>query len=136
MNILAILLAAVATFIIGFLFHGPLFGKTWMRLAKIQPTGNEKMKDMVPQMAWNLFVNIVTAAVLNMLFWLIFSSPLMGEKTWYKGAVLAGWVWLGFIVTSSSIEVIWMKRFWKLWAFECIASLVAFIAMGIILVVV
>jgi hypothetical protein len=134
MDILAIVLAALATFIIGFLFHGPFFGKLWMRLADIHPTGNEKFSDMVPQMFWNLVVNLITAAVLSMLFWLIFSSPLMGDKTWYKGAILAAWVWLGFIVTSSSIEVIWMKRSWKLWLFECVASLVAFVAMGVILV--
>jgi hypothetical protein len=133
MNLLAIVLAALATFIIGFLFHGPLFGKLWIRLADIHPTGNEKFADMVPQMVWNLVVNLITAGVMSLLFWIIFSSPLMGEKVWYKGGILGAWIWLGFIVTSSSIEVIWMKRSWKLWAFECGASLVAFVAMGIIL---
>ena len=135
MNVLAIILAALDTFIIGFMFHGPLFGKLWMRLADIHPTGNEKFADMVPQMAWNLLVNLVTASVLALLFWILFSSPLMGEKTWYKGAIWGAWVWLGFIVTSSSIGVIWMKQSLKLWAFECVASLVAFVAMGIILTV-
>jgi hypothetical protein len=133
MNVLAIVLAALATFIIGFLFHGPFFGKLWMRLANIHPTGNEKFSDMVPQMFWNLVVNLITATILSMLFWLIFSSPLMGEKTWYKGGILGAQVWLGFIVTSSSIGVIWMKQSFKLWLFECVASLVAFVAMGIIL---
>jgi hypothetical protein len=133
MNILTIVLAALATFIIGFLFHGPLFGKVWMRLANIHPTGNEKFADMVPQMAWNLVVNLITAGVMSLLFWVIFNSAIMGEETWYKGAILGAWIWLGFIATSSSIEVIWMKRSLKLWAFECVASLVAFVAMGIIL---
>jgi hypothetical protein len=49
MSILTIVLAALATFVIGFLFHGPFFGKIWMRLANIHPTGNEKFADMVPQ---------------------------------------------------------------------------------------
>jgi hypothetical protein len=133
MSIVTIVLAALATFIIGFLFHGPFFGKIWMRLANIHPTGNEKFADMLPQMAWNLVVNLITAGVMSLLFWIIFNSAIMGEETWYKGAILGAWIWLGFIVTSSSIEVIWMKRSWKLWAFECIASLVAFVAMGIIL---
>lgn len=133
MNLLAIILAALATFIIGFLFHGPLFGKLWMRLANIHPTGKEKFSDMIPQMAWNLLVNLVTAGVMSLLLWILFSSPLIGEKTWYKGGIWGFWIWLGFIVTSSSIGVIWMKQLWKLWLFECIASLVAFIVMGIIL---
>lgn len=135
MNILAIVLAAVATFIIGFLFHGPLFGGLWMRLADVHPTGNEKLADMLPQMAWNLLANLVSAGVLSVLFGYIFSSPLAGELTWYKGGMVGALVWLGFIATSSSIEVIWMKRSIKLWLFECVASLVAFVAMGIILAI-
>mgnify|MGYP003353537644 CR=1 FL=1 len=47
MEILPIILAALAIFVIGFLFHGPLFGKLWMKLADIHPTGNEKFKDMI-----------------------------------------------------------------------------------------
>jgi hypothetical protein len=78
-------------------------------------------------------VNLITAGVMSLLFWIMFNSAVIGEETWYKGAILGAWIWLGFIVTSSSIEVIWMKRSWKLWAFECVASLVSFIAMGIIL---
>jgi hypothetical protein len=134
MSVLGIVLAALATFIIGFIFHSPPLGAIWMRLANIHPTGNEKFTDMLPKMGWNLLVNLVTASILSMLFWIIFSSPLMGDKTWYKGAIWGAWVWLGFIVTSSSIEVIWMNRSWKLWAYECMASFVAFVAMGIILV--
>ena len=37
-----VFLAAVVGFIVGFLLHGPLLGKMWMRLAGIVPTGNEK----------------------------------------------------------------------------------------------
>src|SRR3954469_17644245 len=104
MNVLAIVLAALATFIIGFIFHSPPLGNIWMRLSNIHPTGNEKLKDMLPNMGWNFLVNLITAAIMSMLFWIIFSSPLMGEKIWYKGGIWAAWIWLGFIVTSSSIE--------------------------------
>jgi hypothetical protein len=133
MDILTIVLAAVATFIIGFLAHGPVAGKLWMRLADIHPTGNEKLADMVPQMLWNLFVNLVTASVLSGIIYIAFTSPIMGEKLWYKGSIIAAWIWLGFIVTSSAIEVIWMGRKKSLWLFECVASLVSFLVMGAIL---
>lgn len=133
MDILTIVLAAVATFIIGFLAHGPVAGKLWMRLADIHPTGNEKLADMVPQMLWNLLVNLVTASVLSGIIYIAFTSPIMGEKLWYKGSIIAAWIWLGFIVTSSAIEVIWMGRKKSLWLFECVASLVSFLVMGAIL---
>ena len=31
-NLAAVLAAALAAFVLGFLWHGPLFGKLWMRL--------------------------------------------------------------------------------------------------------
>ena len=60
-NYLAVFVAAIVAFILGFLFHGPIFGKLWMRLANIVPTGKEKMSDMYGQMFWNFVVNLITA---------------------------------------------------------------------------
>lgn len=136
MNFIAIVVAALAAFVIGFLFHGPLFGKVWMRLADVHPTGNEKLSDMWGQMLLNLLANIVTAGVMSLIFWGVFSSPYMNPSAVsnvFRGAIWGVWIWLGFIVTSSSMDVIWMKRSVKLWLFECMASLVSFAAMGAIL---
>lgn len=135
MNILAIFVSALVYFIIGFLFHGPLFGKTWMRLANIVPTGNEKISDMYGQMFSNYIANVLTAFVLSGAIWIAFSSPIMGEITWYKGAIIAFWAWLGFVASGSSMEVIWMGRSKKLWLFEITSSLVGLMAMGIILAI-
>ncbi len=132
-NFVAVLVAAVVAFILGFLFHGPISGKLWMKLANITPTGNEKFKDMVPQMVWNLVVNIITASVMAMIFVLVFSSPLMGPATWYRGAMVGIWVWLGFLATSSSIDVIWMGKSFKLWMFEAVCSLIVTGVMGAII---
>lgn len=132
-NLVSVFVSGVVAFVLGFLFHGPVSGKLWMKLANIHPTGNEKFSDMVPQMLWNLLVNFVTAFVMAGLFWLIFSSALMGPATWFRGAILGACIWLGFLVTSSSIEVIWMGRSWKLWLFEIGCSLVSMATMGAIL---
>ena len=133
MSIIAILLAALACFIIGFLFHGPFFGKIWMKLSNIVPTGKEKLSDMTGAMVWNYIVNVLCATVLSGAIWIASYSSVIGEMTWYKGAIIAAWLWLGFIVTNSSIEVIWMKRSWKLWLFEAASSFCATVAMGIII---
>jgi hypothetical protein len=132
-NILAVLVAALTAFVLGFLFHGPVSGKLWMKLANIQPTGNEKMSDMYGKMFWNLVVNIMTAFVMAMFFWLVFASPLMGSAIWYRGVILGVWFWFGFLVPSSAIEVIWMGRSWKLWLFEAVCSLINMAVMGAIL---
>ena len=109
-NFVAVAAAAVSAFILGFLFHGPLLGRLWMKLADVHPTGNEKFSDMIPKMLMNLLVNFVTASVLAVIY--LFASPssyLGGTGPW-RGVVCALWLWLGFLVTSTSIEVIWMGR--------------------------
>ncbi len=132
-NLLAVLIAAVVAFILGFLFHGPVLGKLWMKLADIHPTGNEKFSSMVPQMLWNLLAQVVTAYVLALMYFYVATSPYSSGVGVQTGITCAIWIWLGFLVTSSSIEVIWMGRKAKLWLFECACSLVAMIAMGAII---
>jgi hypothetical protein len=132
-NILAVIASAIAAFIIGFLFHGPLFGKLWMKLADIHPTGNEKLSDMIPQMLWNLLSNFVTALILSVVYLLASTSPYLSGMGVWGGIICALLVWLGFLVTSSSIEVIWMGRSVKLWLFECVSSFVVMVVMGLII---
>ncbi len=132
-NYLAVLVAAVVAFIIGFLAHGPVGGKLWIKLANIHPTGNEKFADMIPQMLLNLLVNIVCAYVLAVVYLFASTSPLMGGSGALNGMICAFWVWLGFNVTATVIDVIWMGKSKKLWLFEAISSLVVFLVMGAII---
>lgn len=132
-NFLAVLLAALAAFILGFLFHGPISGKLWMKLANIHPTGNEKFADMVPQLIWNFVVNLVTAGGLAVLYAITSTSPLLYGTSVATGITTAILVWFGFMVTSSSIEVIWMGRSIKLWLFEAVCSLAVMAVMGAII---
>jgi hypothetical protein len=132
-NLLAVAVSAAVAFILGFLFHGPLFGKLWMKLADIHPTGNEKLADMIPQMLWNLLGNLVTAYVLAVIYLFASSSPYLGAVGTWGGIICALWLWIGFLVTSSSIEVIWMGRKTSLWLFECGCSFVTMVTMGAII---
>lgn len=131
-NLAAVTVSAIIAFVLGFLFHGPLLGKVWMKLANIHPTGKEKFADMVPQMLWNLLSNFVTAYVLAVIYLFASVSPYMGVGTW-NGVICALWIWLGFLVTTTSIEVIWMGRNYKLWLFEAGCSLVVMATMGAII---
>lgn len=128
----AVIVAAIASFVIGFLFHGPLFGKVWMRLADIHPTGNEKFSEMIPQMLQNIMMNFVCAYVLAM-FIFVTSSFYGNVGNVVGGMGIAFWAWLGFLVTSTSMDVIWMGKAKQLWMFELVASLTSFLAMGAIL---
>lgn len=132
-NYLAVIVAAVVAFIIGFLFHGPLLGKVWIRLANIHPTGKEKMSDMYGQMISNFIVNLVTAYALATVYLFAATSSLTSGPSLWTGLVCAFIVWLGFLATSSLIEVIWMGKSLKLWLFESGSSLVVMLVMGAII---
>jgi energy-converting hydrogenase Eha subunit B len=131
-NLFAVIVAAVTAFILGFLFHGPVTGKLWMKLADIHPTGNEKFSDMIPKMLWNLLTYFVMAYVLAVIYLLASSSPYLIQGIW-GGVVCALLLWLGFLVTTTSIEVIWMGRSVKLWLFECACSFIVMAVMGAII---
>jgi hypothetical protein len=132
-NFIAVSIAAVIAFVLGFLFHGPVTGKLWMKLADIHPTGNENFKDMIPQKLWNLLVQFITAFVLAVIILFASSSTYLDGSEVWKGVILAALLWFGFLVTSSSIEVIWMGRNYKLWLFEASCSLVVMVTMGAII---
>ncbi len=131
-NIVSVFVAAVVAFIIGFMFHGPLLGKWWMKLANIHPTGKEKFSDMIPQMLMNLVANFVSAYVLAMFIYTT-ASYYDNVGNIVGGVGIAFWAWLGFLVTSTSMDVIWMGKSKNLWLFEAASSLVSFLAMGAVL---
>lgn len=130
-NFVLVFLAALAAFIIGFLAHGPVFGKLWMRLANIHPTGNEKLSDMIPQMLLNLLVNVVSAYMLAVVYAFASHSPYMSAGT-VSGIICGLLMWIGFNVTVTSIDVLWMGKSAKLWLYECACSLLIFAVMGAI----
>ena len=135
-NLFAVALAALSAFVLGFLFHGPVAGKLWMKLANIHMTGKEKLSDMIPNLLWNLLTNFVTAYGLAVIYLFASSSPYLGGTGVWKGVLLGLWVWLGFLVTATSIEVIWMKRSVSLWLFEAGCSLIVTAAMGAIIAII
>jgi hypothetical protein len=132
-HITAVIVASVVAFVLGFLFHGPLLGKVWMKLANVHPTGNEKFKDMVPQLLGNLLVQFVTAYALAVIYAFAASSPYLSGVGVSTGITCGIIVWLGFLIPATSIEVIWMGRKAKLWLFESACSLVVITIMGAII---
>lgn len=132
-NYVAVVLAAAACFIIGFLVHGPIAGKLWMKLANVHPTGKEKFSDMYGQMFWNFISNLVCAYVIAMVHLFVITSIYTKDYGPLSGTITAFWLWLGFNVTATSMNVIWMKQPFKLWMFENISSLICFLAMGAII---
>ena len=91
-HILSILLAIVASFVVGFAWHGPLFGKQWMKYNKMTPPkkGEMKFSMMLPGLSANFVLVIVQSAVLGRTFQIV-SLANIGEAL-----LIATILWLPF----------------------------------------
>jgi hypothetical protein len=128
---MSVLAAAVAAFVIGFLWHGPLFGKQWMKMmgisqAEMEAAKAKGMGAMAPQMLAALVQHIVVAAVTAHLI----SALGLGDITSY--IMLAFLLWLGFVATTLLNGVLWEKRKMELYVFNIVYQLVSLVAIAVI----
>jgi len=61
-NYLAVLVAAVVSFILGLLWHGPLFGKAWQEARGVTPEMMEKGKKEMPRFMLVIFISLFVVA--------------------------------------------------------------------------
>ena len=116
-NYLAILVAVVANFILGFIWYTPLFGKAWAKENGFditrKPTSGELGKGMTIMIIGNFFMAYVFAH--NIMAWSF--VPGMNEAP-VMGKVLSATIftWLGFYVPVDLGVVAWENKTWKLFA--------------------
>lgn len=131
-NYLGVLLCAVASMVIGFLWYGPLFGKEW---AKMVGMTKEKMAQAQSEMSKTygaMFVcSLVMAYVLAHMIW--YAAP--GSVTLLIAVKTAVWAWIGFVATTSLSRFLFSpdKKPIKLWVIESSYYLVTLVVMGAIL---
>jgi len=118
--------AAVVSFAIGWLWYGPLFGKKWMALRKVDTT---TMTGEMPYklMAGEFVLTLVTAYVLAHF------AVLFGATTAPGALELAFWVWVGFYATTLAGAVLWEKMPMELYAITAGRWLVSLLAMALVL---
>jgi len=128
-NWLAVLSAAVASMIIGFLWYGPLFGKPWMR--EIGFTEEDKassQKGMGKYYLGGFITALITAFIFEHLAVVIGVSDLGGA------IVFPLVVWIGFYATLIFGGVLWEKKSLKLFFINSLYWLVVLEAMSFIIV--
>lgn len=100
-NYLAILLAAIAQFIIGAIWYMPLFGNLWGKIHGFDKVPKAKqqemMKSMTPFLVVQFIFTLVTTVVLSLFITYI--------PSWNVPA-MAGFLWLGFVVPTQVSAVI------------------------------
>ena len=103
---LAIVLAIVASYVVGFLWHGPVFGKVWMKYNKLSPPkkGEMKFSMMVPGLVASGVTAFAQAAMLGTLFAFLDLASLPHVLT------LTTLVWLPFTGLAIINNYAWIGR--------------------------
>ncbi len=124
LNYTSIFVAALAAFFIGFLWHGPVFGKAWIKLMKITPSemvkGRKEMAKKMPLYMLGAFIQqVITAGVIAVF------CPLIGVPDAGRAILLAFLLWLGLISTTLLNGVLWEKRTVPLYLFNIVYQFVS-----------
>jgi hypothetical protein len=142
-NLLAVLIAAIASMIIGSIWYGPLFGKTFM-----EGVGMDKWsaaeKEAAMKGMWKMYLQqFVCSLVLAYVFAHVLWAMSLGAEN-YKAempvmsAIVTGtiggfWMWLGFILPVKYGESLWSNKKFKYLSIDLVYWLIVLIAMGMIL---
>jgi len=133
-NIWSVLVAAVATMILGFLWYSPfLFANPWMRLMGIDPTDKAKLAEM-QKGAGKLYglsfvASIASAVVLAKII------AITTVNTLPYGLKVGFAVWVGFVTTVQLTGALFGKQPSKLYLINTGYQLVCYLVMGAILAV-
>ncbi len=127
-NYLAVLVAALANYIIGAIWYSALFRKSWTKLM-----GMSEMKVSVA----SVIVGIVGALLMSYVLdhALIFANTYMGTSGVGAGLIVGALNWLGFIAPVTIGVVTYEKKPFSLWLINGGYWLVSLLVMGIILAV-
>jgi Protein of unknown function (DUF1761) len=104
LNWIGILVMTIAGFALGALWHGPIFGKLWMKIHH----GDKKFTDAEMKKSmeglWKLMLTEFVATFL-MVMTLDFLINIIPPN--YSGVHIAFMVWLGYVLPTMMSTVIW-----------------------------
>lgn len=132
-NIVAILAAAVASMVVGFIYYSPfVVGKPWMKLMGYKE-GDMKPKneEMVKLYGTSFVLAIITAFVLSHV--MTMSLAYFGETRLVTGLMTAVWMWLGFVMPVQLTDVLFSKKPVKLFGINTGYQLVSLLVMGVVI---
>ena len=132
-NFLAVLLAAVASMVIGFLWYSPMvLGTPWMKLKGYTNDGLKKEQAQMGKLYGLSFVlAILTAFVLSHVTGL--SEAFYGYSKLQTAMTSAFWMWLGFIMPVQLTATIFGDKKWKLFGIDTGYQFAAVMGMGVVI---
>ena len=132
LNWLAILVAAISTMVVGFLWYSPvLFAKPWMREMGYDPSDKARVAEM-QKSAGPAYAGSFAAGLLSAFTLALILHGLRAEDLHF-GLMVGFHVWLGFVATVQLTGALFMKQSMKLFAINTGYQLVCYLVMGAIL---
>lgn len=127
-NYWAILISAVLSMILGFLWYGPLFGQHWMKIVGADWMDREARKKMQRGAARLYVVQFLLT---------IFQVTILSRFVADAGFTEAIWIWAGFVMPTIAGSAMWnndsAKISWARFLIQGGYQLVIFIMFGCIL---
>ena len=127
-NILAVLVAAVVAFALGFPWYSVFFGKAWQKQLGFT---EEYLKEgnMGLIFGSSFLLNIVMATGMSLLFSMHFAD----HMSWSAGLHYGFFIGLFFVGTSMGVNYLYQRRSFKLWAIDAGYQILFLAVMGMIL---
>jgi hypothetical protein len=98
-NYLAVLVAAIVSFVLGMIWHGPLFGKAWSEARGVTPEMMEKGKKEMPRFLAVVFVSLFVVA-----WGLAVIAGYTHLVTLMQGLKLGLMAWFAFALTVGAVD--------------------------------
>jgi hypothetical protein len=132
-NYVAVLLAAIVSMAVGFLWYSPvILGKPWMKEKGLSSESLKKaQKEMGKLYGLSFVVAIISAFVLSHVMTL--AQNFYNYSALSTGITSAFWMWVGFIMPVQMTATIFGDKNWKLLGIDTGYQLVSILAMGVVL---
>ena len=130
-NVWAVLAAAVATMVVGFLWYSALFAKPWMLAMGYDPEDKARIAEMQktagPKYGISFLASLLTAFVLGKFMFHF------GISTFFYGAKVGFEVWIAFVMPVQLTDKLFSNRPLKLFMINSGYQLVCYLVIGAIL---
>jgi hypothetical protein len=133
-NYIAVILAAIAGFIVGAVWYSVLFAKPWMAATGVTEAEIEARRaagtapSIVPLLGGSIVGNLIMAFVLSVVL-----HSMMGSLTMGSALLAAFLIWLGFVVTVMAVNNAFEMRKAMLTVINGAHWLVVLLVMGVVI---
>ncbi|WP_138429749.1 DUF1761 domain-containing protein [Fodinibius saliphilus] len=129
-NMWAVLVATLSTFMVGWLWYGPLFGSAWLEVVGLS---EEKLKEANMAKIFGLAFVFELIMALNLALFLTGSPEAASNITAGTGALYGFLTGFGWIFFALAVNSLYERRSWKYIGINGGYWSVAFTIMGLII---